>query len=35
MNKPAYVTFRDTKLESTFEGLKDGKFEDKKLLKEQ
>ena len=32
MNKPGYVTFRDTKLESIFEGLKEGKFEDKKLF---
>ena len=29
--KPIYVTFRDEKLESAFDNLKEGKFEDKKL----
>ena len=30
-NKPIYVAFADTKLESEFESLKEGKFQDKKL----
>ena len=30
-NKPIYVTFRDKKIESEFEILKEGKFEDKQL----
>ena len=30
-NKPKYVIFRDKKLEATFEDLKTGKFQDKKL----
>lgn len=29
-SKPAYVAFRDKKLESAYESLKNGKFEDKK-----
>jgi Txe/YoeB family toxin of Txe-Axe toxin-antitoxin module len=32
-NKPIYVTFIDKKLESEFESLKEGKFEDKRLYK--
>ena len=31
MNKSIYVTFCDNKIESNFETLKEGKFEDKKL----
>ena len=30
-NKPIYVTFAETKLETEFESLKGGKFQDKKL----
>jgi len=30
-DKPKYVTFRDKKLELSFEALKSGKFQDKKL----
>lgn len=29
--KPKYVTFRDKRLESSFEKLKEGKFKDKQL----
>lgn len=32
-NKPIYVTFAGEKLESEFESLKEGKFQDKKLYK--
>ena len=31
--KPIYVAFRDKKLESAFDKLKDGKFQDKQLCK--
>jgi len=31
--KPNYITFSDKKLESTFEGLKTGNVQDKKLYR--